>query len=112
MYQINIDKELESDDLRLLVSLVKRLPYESRSLLAAKFRGKSEEHFGWGPAEYQLASLIDVVNFNTSVTQVAGTKHKPKVPQPSYRPGGEEKKVRQIKPKSIKDMKNIQLGRL
>lgn len=94
-------------DFRLVHSLIERLPFEPNSLLGAKLKGNKAEHFGWGVGEYQNANLIDAVNLNTSVTQVAGTKKRPKVPKPSFRPGA--KNVRQLKPKSIKDMKNIQL---
>lgn len=103
-----MDEALDGWDFRLIYALVERLPLEPNSLWAALKKG-GREYFGWGPLEYISANIVDSVGINTAVTQVAGTRRKPKIPEPSYRPGKDKSKVREIRPKSVREMKNIQL---
>lgn len=70
---------------RLCVALLGRLQHEPRSLYRANQLG-GPEHFGWGPAEYQLANLSDQVQANTIATiKAAGSKKRMSL-DPAYRP--------------------------
>jgi hypothetical protein len=46
----------------------------------------SPEFAGWTTQAFQMASLIDAVNYTTYVVAAANSKRKPKEPKPSYRP--------------------------
>lgn len=45
-----------------------------------------EQFVGWDMELYQLATLIDAVNYNTYAVIAANSKRKPKEPKPVYRP--------------------------
>lgn len=64
--------------------LVRGLKLGSRYV--AKLRG-SDEFVDWNVTAYQMASLIDAVNYVTYVTLAANSgKRKPKEPKPTFRP--------------------------
>lgn len=46
----------------------------------------SPEFVGWDVLTYQMATLIDAVNYTTYVVTAANSKRKPKEPKASYRP--------------------------
>lgn len=70
---------------RVALLLISRLPYEPDSLWRAHQLG-GLEHKGWTPDTYRLAEIIDQVAVNTVAVGNMGSKKKPKLPEPSYRP--------------------------
>lgn len=70
-----------------IILLIRGLRVGSR--FAALLNG-SAEFVGWDVLEYQIASLIDAVNYNTYVLTSANSKKKPKAPKPAYRPKKEK----------------------
>lgn len=53
----------------------------------------SPEFVGWDVLQYQIATLIDAVNYTTYVLTAANSKRKPKPPKPTYRPKKEGRKA-------------------
>jgi hypothetical protein len=45
-----------------------------------------EQFVGWDAQTYQLASIIDAINYTTYAVIAANSKRKPKEPKPAYRP--------------------------
>lgn len=69
---------------RQILVLIKGFPLESATVAA--MRG-GDEFLGWGLDQYQNASLIDAINWNTWAVIATGSgKKKPKHPEPTYRP--------------------------
>lgn len=53
----------------------------------------SPEFVGWDVSKYQMATLIDAVNYVTWSVIAANSKKKPKEPKPAYRPKKDGKKA-------------------
>ena len=63
--------------------LIRGLPVGSRFL--SQLQG-GEQFVGWNIQTYQLASIIDAINYTTYAVIAANSKRKPKEPKPAYRP--------------------------
>lgn len=50
-----------------------------------------QQFVGWDNVAYQIATLIDAVNYTTYAVIAANSKRKPKEPKPAYRPKKEGK---------------------
>lgn len=84
VYGVNLIKAVEGDLAPLeILMLIRGLGLGSR--FVATLQG-SEEFQGWDVGQYQLATLIDAVNYNTYAVIAANSKRKPKEPKPAYRP--------------------------
>lgn len=66
-----------------ILLLIRGLKLGSRFVAIAQ---GSPEFTGWDVTQYQLANLIDAVNYTTYVLTAANSKRKPKAPKPTHRP--------------------------
>lgn len=66
-----------------IIMLIRGLGIGSRFM--SKLQG-GEQFIGWDINTYQLATLIDAVNYTTYAVIAANSKRKPKEPKPAYRP--------------------------
>lgn len=66
-----------------ILMLIRGLQVGSR--FVAVLRG-SPDFVGWDLNTYQMATLIDAVNYVTYAVIAANSKRKPKEPKPAYRP--------------------------
>lgn len=66
-----------------IIMLVRGLGIGSR--FVALLQG-GEQFVGWDNQAYQMATLIDAINYTTYAVIAANSKRKPKEPKPAYRP--------------------------
>lgn len=66
-------------------ALVKRLPFEPRSLWRAEHLG-GMDHFDHSKDSELFMTIIDAIQTNTAITAHFGAKGKPKLPEPFPRP--------------------------
>lgn len=89
-YGLNLGQILEDGSgygPRMILAMVNRLPLESPTI--AEIRG-GLQFVGWGVAEYQLASLIDAVRWDTYASARAAGARMSK-PEPVERPTAKPK---------------------
>lgn len=84
VYGLNLVHMIRDDVPPLeILMLVRGLTIGSR--FVAVLQG-SPEFIGWDAKAYQLANLIDAVNYTTFAVVAANSKKKPKEPKAAYRP--------------------------
>jgi len=91
VYNVNLIDEIRDDTPPLeLLMLIRGLKLGSR--FVSTLQG-SAEFVGWDAPAYQMATLIDAVNYTTFAVIAANSKRKPKEPKPSYRPKKDGRKA-------------------
>jgi hypothetical protein len=84
VYGLNLIHMIRDDVPPLeIILLIRGLKLGSR--FVAVLQG-SEEFVGWDAQTFQLATLIDSVNYTTWAVVAANSKRKPKEPKATYRP--------------------------
>ena len=84
VYGLNLIQMIRDDVPPLeIIMLIRGLQLGSR--FVAVLQG-NEEFVGWDAKAFQLATLIDSVNYTTWAVIAANSKRKPKEPKASYRP--------------------------
>jgi len=88
-YGLNFKDFVETESPSEALILIRGLPIGSR--FVSQLQG-GEQFAGWDTVAYQLATLIDAVNYNTYAVIAANSKRKPKEPKPAYRPKKETRR--------------------
>lgn len=99
---------------------MQQLPQESRTQTILRDKQFAElinpatvdpdkpQRFGpWASVNYQLADLIDAVNYNTYVVKVAGRLENPKPSEPTPRPGLHRFRVRRQSEAAVAYLKKL-----
>ena len=90
VYGLNLIHMIRDDVPPLeIIMLIRGLKLGSR--FVAVLQG-SPEFIGWDTNTYQMATLIDAVNYTTWAVMAANSKRKPKEPKASFRPKREARK--------------------
>lgn len=71
--------------LRVGLAYINRLPFEPWSVWRANKLG-GPEHLGWTADTYLAADQIDAIRVQTVVAGNVGSRRRPKMPDPVYRP--------------------------
>jgi hypothetical protein len=89
VYRVNLFHAIRDDVPPVeIILLIRGLGMGSRFSAALQ---NNPEAVGWDALTYQIATLIDAVNYTTYAVIAANSKRKPKEPKPAYRPKKERK---------------------
>ena len=69
LYGVDVDEWVWRPDVRLLVGLIERLPYEPRSMYRARSLG-DDAWFGWTTEAALLAEMVDMQAFAAATAAV------------------------------------------
>lgn len=90
MYGLNFKEVVSDTPPYETMMLIRGLPLGSR--FVSQLQG-GEQFNEWNTLAYQMATLIDAVNYVTYATVAANSgKRKPKQPKPAYRPSKNTRK--------------------
>ena len=82
LYGVDVDEWVWRPDVRLLVGLIERLPYEPRSMYQARSLG-DDAWFGWTTEAALLAEMVDMQAFAAAAAAVnKKARHKRIVSRP------------------------------
>ena len=82
LYGVDVDEWVWRPDVRLLVGLIERLPYEPRSMYRARSLG-DDTWFGWTTEAALLAEMVDMQAFAAAAAAVnKKARHKRIVARP------------------------------
>lgn len=82
LYGVDVDEWVWRPDVRLLVGLIERLPYEPRSMYRARSLG-DDAWFGWTTEAALLAEMVDMQAFAAAAAAVnKKARHKRIVARP------------------------------
>ena len=82
LYGVDVDEWVWRPDVRLLVGLIERLPYEPRSMYRARSLG-DDDWFGWTTEAALLAEMVDMQAFAAAAAAVnKKARHKRIVSRP------------------------------
>ena len=70
LYGVDVDEWVWRPDVRLLVGLIERLPYEPRSMYRARSLG-DDAWFGWTTEAALLAEMVDMQAFAAAAAAAA-----------------------------------------